>query len=117
MLIFQVNRGASSSHSDTSARGGIVPSEVRKVSQVVDAARSCVVCLSQIEDRDALDRELMHRVAILELTVPPGVADAGGNAAALQGHRAVGCRIFCDRRGRIALARIRGGVKKSACRQ
>src|SRR5207302_934348 len=85
-----------------------------KIPQVIDAPRGCVIGRAHIDDGDSLDRELMRPVAVLELTVTPGIADAGSYAAALQGHGAVGCSIVCDRGGRISLVPIRGGAEQSA---
>src|SRR5207302_1274424 len=88
-----------------------------KIPQVIDAPRGCVIGRAHIDDGDSLDRELMRPVAVLELTVTPGIADAGSYAAAPQGHGAVGCSIVCNRGGRISLVPIRGGAEQSARRQ
>src|SRR2546430_2177852 len=108
VLIFEVDGSAPSSHGDTSTRGDIVPGEVGKVPQVIDAPRGRVIGRAHIDDGDSLDRELMQPVAVLELTVTPGIADADSYAAALQGHGPVGCSIVCGRGGRISLVPIRG---------
>ena len=51
--------------------------------------------------RDTFDREALRAISILELTVTPGIADPGRNAAALQSQGCIGLGVLGDRGGRI----------------
>src|SRR5262245_36331848 len=103
VVVLQVNGGAATGDGDPGARGSIVPGKVRELLQVIDDSGGRVTRRTDVDDRNASDREGVRGVLKLELTVTPGKTDAGRDAAAAQGYSSIGLGLGGNRSGRTRI--------------
>jgi hypothetical protein len=80
VLIFQVDRGSASSNGETGAGRDIIAAEI-----------TC----AHVNNRDTFDRKAPRAISILKLTVTPGIANPGRNAAALESQGGIGRKAGC----------------------
>src|ERR1043166_5607251 len=69
VLILEIQRRAASGHRDAGTGSNVVPGEVGKLLQPIDVTGGREIRRTDVDDRNAFDRELVRVVVVVELTV------------------------------------------------